>query len=145
MDEFEAEELQLMRWDQLAANMDMILTLVTIYLTIVFAYLAAAYFGGRKLSRFQAATLSSIFTAAALFTLYQLAGLMLTLNFWGHQVAQGYRSMAETLQRPELLVLAERFNEESAIGWEEGVILTLGLLGVVACLMFMWSVRQQRN
>jgi hypothetical protein len=145
MGEFEAQELQLMRWDQVAANMDMILTLVTIYLTIVFAYLAAAYFGGRKLSRFQAATLSSIFTAAALFTLYQLAGLMLALNFWGHQVAQGYRSMAETFKRPELLELAERFQQEADVGWEEVVILSLGTLGVVACLIFMWSVRRQHN
>ena len=145
MDPFEAEELQLMRWEQVAANMDMILTLVTIYLTIVFAYLAAAYFGGRNLSRFQVATLSSIFAAAALFTLYQLAGLMMALNFWGYQVADGYRTMAEQFKRPELLELAERFHRESSAGWEEIVILGLGVLGVFACLMFMWSVRHPRN
>lgn len=40
----------------------------TVYLTVIFAYLAAAYLVGAELSRFQVAVLSGLFVAAEIIT-----------------------------------------------------------------------------
>ncbi|MFP6781870.1 MAG: hypothetical protein VCB59_09250, partial [Gammaproteobacteria bacterium] len=44
---------------------DAVLSDMTVYLTMVFGYLATAYFVGKNLSRFQVIVVSSIFSAIA--------------------------------------------------------------------------------
>ena len=144
MTEYELYELQMLRWGQVSAQYELMLTLITIYLTMIFAYLAAAHFIGRDLSRFQASILSSIFTIASLFTMYQLIGLFVGMSFWGEQLAQGYFSMAESYDQPGLVELAQDILKNSVIGWEEGLIASIGLLGILVCLLFMWSVRHPK-
>ena len=46
MTEFEIQELQMMRWEMTQGGMELLLALVTLYLTLIFAYLAAAHFAG---------------------------------------------------------------------------------------------------
>lgn len=145
MTEYELHELQMMRWEQFSMQYDLILTLITLYLTMIFAYLAAAHFTGRDLSRFQAAILSSVFTIASLFTMYQVMGLIAGMSFWGEQLAQGYFLMAETLDKPEISELGQDVLKDSVIGWEEGLIALIGLLGVLVSLLFMWNVRRPRT
>ena len=141
MTEYELHELQMLRWEQISTQYDLVLTLITIYLTMIFAFLAAAHFTGRDMSRFQAGIFSSVFTIAALFTMYQLIGLFVGMSFWGEQLAQGYFFMAESLNKPELSELGQKVQEDSTIGWEEVFIAIIGLLGILVSLLFIWSVR----
>ena len=144
MTEYELHELQMLRWEQVSTTYGLLLTVVTIYLTVTFAYLAAAHFTGRDLSRFQAAILSSVFCVSALFTTYQIVALLVGMNFWGEQLVQGYSFMSESLERPELATLAKGISEESTSLWEEGLIALIGILGTVFSLLFMWSVRHPK-
>ena len=145
MTEYELHELQMLRWEQISTQYDLVLTLITIYLTMIFAFLAAAHFTGRDMSRFQAGIFSSVFTIAALFTMYQLIGLFVGMSFWGEQLAQGYFFMAESLNKPELSELGQKVQEDSTIGWEEVFIAIIGLLGILVSLLFIWSVRHPKT
>ena len=145
MTEYELHELQMLRWGQISTQLELVLTLITIYLTMIFAYLAAAHFTGRDLNRFQAGILSSVFTIASLFTMYQVMGLFVGMSFWGEQLAQGYFLMAESLNKPELSEVGQEIQAESAIGWEEAVIAVIGMLGILVSLLFMWSVRHPKT
>lgn len=58
MTEAELWHMMLLSIEDLSANLETVLT-------IVFAYLAAAYFVGKKLTRFQAALISLFFVVAA--------------------------------------------------------------------------------
>jgi hypothetical protein len=145
MTEYELHELQMLRWGQIATQYDLVLTLITLYLTVIFAFLAAAHFTGRDMSRFQAGILSSVFSIASFFTLYQLIGLFVGMSFWGEQLAEGYFLMAERLDQPEMSELGRAVLADSVIGWEEAVIGIIGLLGILVSLLFMWSVRHPGN
>jgi hypothetical protein len=142
MTEYELHELQMLRWGQISTQYELALTLITIYLTMIFAYLAAAHFTGKDLNRFQATVLSSVFAIASLYTMYQLIGLFVSMNFWGEELAKGYIFMSDRLDEPELRELGENVRKESVLGWEEGLIAIIGMLGILVSLMFMWSVRR---
>ena len=118
--------------------------MITLYLSLIFAYLAAAHFAGKKLSRLQTIILSGIFTVATTFILYQLIGIFISLEFWGMQIVDGYRILARDFSQPELAELADYISTNSRLGWEEGVIVGLGVLGALSSLFFMWSIRHPK-
>lgn len=138
------QELQMLRWAHVSTQYELVLTLITIYLTMIFAYLAAAHFIGRDLSRFQAVVLSSVFSVASLYTMYQLVGQFFSMSFWGQELAKGYLLLSQSLNDPEHKDLAQKVQQDSVLGWEEGLIVSIGVLGVFVSLLFMWSVRHPK-
>jgi hypothetical protein len=118
MTEAELWQLMLLSIQDLAANLDTVLT-------IVFAYLAAAYFVGRKLTRFQAALFSSLFLFAA-----GVAGFM-SLVMW--------RRAAYFMDQ-----LVNRYGVETFAPNRPLILLFAILLAVFipACVVFMYQIRR---
>jgi hypothetical protein len=66
------------------------------------------------------------------------------MSFWGRELARGYLLLSQSLVEPELNDLAQRVQQDSVLGWEEGLIVSIGMLGVFVSLLFMWSVRHPK-
>ena len=100
-------------------------TQFTLYLTVLFAYLVTAYFVGERLTRAQVFLLSGLYIFV---NLAQAWGMVLTMNRVGE--------------------LMDRKAEISPLtDWEQGYVEYGNLwaiamvIGVLASLYFMWSVR----
>jgi hypothetical protein len=118
MTEAELWHMMLLSIEDLSANLETVLT-------IVFAYLAAAYFVGNKLTRFQAALISFFFVFAA-----GMAGFM-SLVMW---------------RRATYFVdqLVSRFGVESFSPNRPLLVLFAILLAlfIPACVFFMYQIRR---
>ena len=97
---FEAIELQLQRWAMAQHSEEMILVTTTIYLTVVSAFLGAAYIGGAKLTKPQAVIGSAIFTAAALFNTQQVYSFFNEFDDQLRTIGEHYIHMAEVYEKP---------------------------------------------
>jgi hypothetical protein len=119
MTEAELWHMMLLAIEDLSANFETVLT-------IVFAYLAAAHFVGKKLSRFQAALISFFFVFAA-----GVSGFM-TLVMWRRAtyfIDQLVNRFGVETFAPNLLLMT--------------LFAILLALFIPACVYFMYQVRRQ--
>lgn len=107
---------------------DAALTSASLYLTCVTAYLVAAHFVGAKLSTFQ------VFVISVLFVVFAVSFLMaVQVNSW---------NMYELgSQLSEIRPGWVKYTSPTVI-W---VLLAIDSAGVIAALLFMWSVRHPRS
>ena len=103
-------------------------THVSIYLTIIFAYIVVAYVAGSNLSRFQLAIATFIFVAACLWELMMITTLGHAAAFIGREITQSSEV------QPIINEIVRKWF--SRVHWSSGMI---------AALVFMWSVRIKQN
>ena len=139
---YEAIDLQLQRWALAQHSEEMIVVSTTIYLTVVSAFLGAAYIGGAKLTKPQAVIGSTIFTAAALFNAQQVWDFFKQFDFQLRTIGEQYIYMAQVYEKPEWATYGMNIQSGAAGDLHEYILLGLMLLGILASLYFMWSVRQ---
>ena len=113
MTEYEALDLQLQRWELLHQNEEMLLLVITLYLTIMFAYLVAAFLAGDKLSKGQVLIGSLIFTAASAFTVSQIVSYLSEMHEQGVAIGQYYIDMASEFKKPDYLALANDISKNA--------------------------------
>ena len=104
---------------------------LAIYLTILFAYMSVAYVAGKKLTRFQLATITFVFIAAAGREVYIIALMGLVARVKGVQIAEVY----EHSPAPALFSGAD-----NSIFWP----IAIWSIGILASLIFMWSIRHSK-
>ena len=138
---YEAIDLQLQRWALAQHTEEMIVLSTTIYLTVVSAFLGAAYIGGAKLTRPQAIIASAVFTFAGLFSAQQVYTFFKEFDSQLRTIGEMYRHMADVYDKPGWLINSEAVIEDSEAGLHEYILLGLMILGILASLYFMWSVR----
>ncbi len=97
--------------------------MITVYLSLTFAYLATAYFIGKNLSRMQAATVNTIFL------------LFACITAWG--TAAYTNAGTQTLVRAG----ADLDGFYSPKPWVATLVGVGAMVGVIMCLKFMWDVR----
>ena len=141
MSVYEAIDLQLQRTALLRSTEETLFISITIYLTMISAFLAAAYVGGSKLNRTQTIIGSSIFTVASGYLVLTIMGLIQGINFQHRAIGLHYQQMAEQYDRPDWLIFGESIYKSGLTGWHELMILGLLGAGIIASLYFMWSVR----
>lgn len=144
MTEYEALDLQLQRWGLLNQSEEMLLLVLTLYLTIMFAYLVAAFFAGAKLSKGQVLIGSVIFTAASAFTVSQIISYLSEMHGQKVAIGQHYIAMASEFKKPAYLEMASDLSQTAFIDWSDATIISLLVAGIVASLYFMWSVRHSK-
>jgi hypothetical protein len=119
MSEAEIYELALMTFDS-AANQ------VGLLLTLIFAYLATAYFVGGLLTRFQTAVVSFLFI---------IAGSIFTLGLYGTmQRSISFVDRLRDLHPEEVYIMSET--------WAVSMTILLAL-AIPVCLFFMYQIRRQ--
>ena len=103
-----------------------------IYLTILFAYMSVAYVAGKELTRFQLATVTFVFIAAAGREIYLITLFGLAARLKSAQLAEIY----EHSPAPALLSGAD-----NSIFWP----IAIWSMGILASLIFMWSIRHSKD
>ncbi len=145
MSAHEALDLQLERIALIGHTEERIFVQVALYITFVSAFLAAAYVGGKNLSRAQTLIGSAIFAACASLTAWTVMG-----SIWMHKgqyagAGMYYLAMAETYERPDWLVLGQNFMDYSKAVWDNHITAGMMILGIIASLYFMWEQRQAKT
>jgi hypothetical protein len=105
---------------------------VAIYLTILFAYMSVAYVAGKELTRFQLATVTIVFIAAAGREAYLISLFGLAARLKAAQLAEVY----EDSPAPSLWLGAD-----NSIFWP----VAIWSIGILASLIFMWSIRHSKD
>ena len=102
-------------------------TAFSIYLTLTFAYLTAAYFAGAKLSRFQAFAISGLYSAGAAIALMSCVNQLMYFS----AVLEEYPDIAA----------------RSAVSGDFWIYYIAPLLavGIVVSLYFMWDIRHPKD
>lgn len=104
-------------------------THIAIYLTLLFAYIAAAFVAGNRLSRFQTWLTTSIFVAVASYEVMVIASIGLASGNATRKITQ---LTGDTItQAPGADTI-----------WPHAILWSSGLF---AALAFMWSVRTTRH
>ena len=101
---------------------------VSIYISIVFAYLATAYFVGEKLTRLQVAIVSGLYTLFSLFMLRMLATLLRRMMQLGTDIHEISPDRA--------------FADDSMVGVGQVVWVGVFLSAYIAGLVFMFQLRR---
>lgn len=125
MTEYEIESLRQANLQSVMALADVQATHVSIYLTIVFAYIVVAYIAGAKMTRFQLGLATFLFVAACLWELMMITSLGTGASTIGREIIEG----AEV---PQVL-------SESGRQWFSWLLWSSGM---IAALIFMWDVRR---
>jgi len=113
----------------LAGNYSMgALSAMSLYLTIVSAYLIVAFVAGERLKTVQTLIITVLFVSAASFFTFG------TVGFFSRQV---YLLNKLALLQPD----ASFFMDLRAIAW----IAVVESLGIIAALIFMWQVRHPKT
>ena len=99
-----------------------------LYLTVLASYLVAAYLAGRQLTKLQATTISVLFVFGAFLSAYT--------NF-------AYMARAIPIADSLELLHPERFY--GAQPFAQRALFILEMLGIIACLKFMWDVRHPKE
>ena len=97
------------------------------YITILASYLVASYLVGRQLTPLQAATVSVLFICGAVSTAYT------SFNYMARAV-----ELADSL---ELLYESRTYGAQPRA---RDALVGMQILGVFACLKFMWDVRHPK-
>ena len=142
---YEAIDLQLQRWALAQHTEEMIVLSTTIYLTVVSAFLGAAYVGGAKLTRPQAIIGSAVFTFAGLFSAQQVYAFFNEFDSQLRSIGEIYIQMADVYNKPAWVANGDDVKANAAAGMHEYILLGLMMLGILASLYFMWSVRHPKE
>ena len=142
---YEAIDLQLQRWALAQHTEEMIVLSTTIYLTVVSAFLGAAYIGGAKLTRPQSIIGSAVFTFAGLFSAQQVYTFFKEYDSQLRSIGEMYVHMADVYNKPGWITYGEGVLANAAAGLHEYILLGLMMLGILASLYFMWSVRHPKK
>lgn len=113
--------------DLAQSNFSNSLAAMALYLTLLFAYLAAAYFVGKDLTHSQVTILNSLFVT---FSLLNAFGVVAYTN-------AGVKFAIQSGSTINLGLLAPR-------PWVAPLIGIICLLGITVCLKFMWDVRYRK-
>lgn len=97
------------------------------YLTILASYLVASYFVGKQLTTTQAVTVSVLFVFGALGTVYT-----------------SFNYMARAVELADSLEMMFESRTYGAQPLARNFMIVLQLMGVLACLKFMWDVRHPK-
>ena len=121
MTEYELEDL-------LTSTMSASSDLFAIYVTLLVAYLVAAYLAGDRLTSAQATTISILFIVAS------------TVMTWGCVTYIGRAiPFADAL---EVINPDRRYGSQPIVQY---TVLLVQVLGIIACLKFMWDVRHRED
>ena len=127
MTEYELESLRQMTIQSVMSISDVLATHISIYLTIIFAFIAVAYIAGSKLTRLQLIVTCSVFIAAAVWELL----IITTYSQAVVVVVVGAELMnVDTEANPPFSTTTRLWF--SRVMWSSGMF---------AALVFMWSVR----
>ncbi len=111
--------------DLAQSNFSNSIAAMALYLTLVFAYLAAAYFVGKDLTRSQATILNAVFLTFALINTFGIAAYTNAAVKIASQVGISF----------DLGLFAPK-------PWVAPAIGIFCLLGIMICLKFMWDLRR---
>ncbi len=128
MTEYEIESLRQATLQSVMAIADVQSTHISIYLTIVFAYIVVAYVAGEKLTRFQLSIVSFVFVAACMWE------LMMIITLGAGATAIGFEILQDADTQPPLSGSARIWF--SILLWSSGMF---------SALIFMWNVRSSKN
>lgn len=99
-----------------------------IYLTVLASYLVAAYLAGSKLNTTQAITVSVLFVFGAFLSAYT-----------------NFSYMARVIPIADSLELIHPDRLYGAQPYAQRALFVLQVLGILACLKFMWDVRHPKK
>ena len=97
---------------------------VSLYLTIISAYLITAYITGQKLNSSQVLVVNILFITAALIFTYSTIGMLFRQQYFAKQLAEIETDTLVAGTAPLGIIMS---------------IIQLG--GIIACLKFMWDIR----
>jgi hypothetical protein len=147
MTEYELSELVLHSIDIYTSTLEMLYVLITIYVTFLFAYLAAAFVAGARLTLSQSIIGSTLFVTASGGVVFQVAMTLGGLQGTTRGTSRFISRLAEESK-------AGAWMHNEAKRWlthgaeiESASYLIVGVLlfGILASLYFMWSVRHPRT
>lgn len=116
--------------ESIALFYDLTLTAIGLYITVCSGYLAAAYLIGSSLTKLQASIISALFCFVTGVTAYGVFG-------WSNRTF-GYLDVLRSVG-------------DSSLGGASGnpivtdILTTVMVLGILACLKFMWDVRHAKT
>ena len=125
MSVYEAIDLQLQRVALVYSSEEQLLIAITIYLTLVSAFLAAAYVGGSSLNRAQTLIGSAIFTVASSYLTLTITWILMGINFQRWAIGLQYQQMAEQYGRPDWVEFGQSFQLDGRLAWGDYVIIGL--------------------
>ncbi len=126
MTEFEQQELSNALADQIIALAQLQASHIAIYLTVVFAYIVAAFAAGKRLTKFQVSVATVLFVVAGLSEIYQIVSTGAGINLLMQTNAPSYGAASSFGLEPSFRMVVTT------------VVWSTGLVGAIA---FMWSVR----
>jgi len=126
MTEFEQQELSSALADQIIALAQLQASHIAIYLTVIFAYIVAAFAAGRRLTRFQVSVASVLFVGAGLIEIYQIVSTGAGISLLMQTNASHYGGPSSFGLEPSYRMVV------TTVVWS---------MGVVGGIAFMWSVR----
>jgi len=130
MTEYERADLDSAQFDRLVNLVDVLGTHLTIYLTLISAYIIVAYAVGGKLSRLQVSLVSVLYFAATLFE-----ALLIVALVRGSVHMMSY--LGEIDQTLSQAIITNMGGEYLGL-----VVLIAGL---IMPLWFMWSIRREKR
>ncbi len=133
MSEVEILEITAANLEVVAAFMSNYATHVGIYLSLAFAYCAAAYVAGNNLTSFQVILATIMFVGAA-----ELQAVSM-INW-----VSAARDMLESTAQINPTIMERQQSESMAI-WTRVFGIAVWQLGILGCLFFMWSVRRSKD
>jgi hypothetical protein len=107
---------------------DLMATHITIYLTLLFAYIVVSYLVGADLTRLQLLLVTLLFIAASCFEVFNIAVI-------------GYAATLKAGQLAEFGGSFDRSIQPVRNQWPE---IVLWSSGIFAALIFMWTVRRPK-
>ena len=103
------------------------LSSISVYLTILSAYLVAAFIAGNRLTRSQVVVINTLFVTGALIFTYSTIGLLLRQSYFASKLVEIQTDtwLAGTAPMAQIIGIVQ-------------------LGGIIACLKFMWDVRHPK-
>ena len=106
-----------------------------IYVSIVFAFIAASYVTGNNLNRVQTTVATALFCFTCIWLVHRIAMIGIGINYMQSMLQETTLSQLNPGERPEHLASTLR------------VVLTGGIwsLGMVGALIFLWDIRHRNR
>ncbi len=133
MTEYELRDLSQAITSNMIGLSDQQASYIGIYVSIVFAFIAASYVAGSKLNKVQTTVATLLFSVTCIWLVHRIAMIGLGLNV-----------MQSLLQDAALSHLNEGIKPEHAVGVLQ-VVLTGSIwsLGMFGALIFLWDIRHR--
>lgn len=134
---YEMMDLQLSRIDLIVGQRDAIVTLFTVYISIITGYLITAFVAGKQLTRVQVLIASGIFLYCTSWLVLAMQNAFVTLD----QMAEIWRENEAIINVAKGLPPPEEGRGRLVVYGGRG----LAMAGILASLYFMWSVRHSSD